>query len=259
MTPAAGCSHTSLLHPNELPQVNLPQTNVYSSVAPHTPINHTARTQLAKSDNVPAPSAQATPPPAEDGAIPPPCQPRQPGIESSQHTNQLAAIRDIWRVNCVCLDSQQQMDSWQVLCEYRDIFALNDNEVGLTHLVQHHIDTDKARSIKVHPRRLPMVQQEAADREVSAMLEAGINKPVVFRCGHGSQKKKARGGDSVDYRPLNKVTRKDCYPLPRVDDTLDLVTGSSWFSSLDLHSGYWQVRFTPESRPKTAFSIGREH
>ena len=45
----------------------------------------------------------------------------------------------------------------------------------------------------------------------------------------------------VDYRPLNSVTRKDSYPLPRIDESLDLVSGSSWFSSLDLRSGYWQV------------------
>ena len=43
----------------------------------------------------------------------------------------------------------------------------------------------------------------------------------------------------VYYRPLNSVTRKDSYPLPRIDESLDLVSGSSWFSSLDLRSGYW--------------------
>ena len=44
----------------------------------------------------------------------------------------------------------------------------------------------------------------------------------------------------VDYRPLNNVTRKDSYPLPKIDESLDLVSGSSWFSSLDLRGGYWQ-------------------
>ncbi|KAL1256485.1 hypothetical protein QQF64_012030 [Cirrhinus molitorella] len=52
---------------------------------------------------------------------------------------------------------------------------------------------------------------------------------------------------------LNAVTRKDSYPLPRVDECLDLVAGSSWFSSLDLRSGYWQVPLMPETRSKTAF------
>lgn len=61
----------------------------------------------------------------------------------------------------------------------------------------------------------------------------------------------------MDYRRLNDVTRKDSYPLPRIDDALDYIAGSSWFSSLDLRSGYWQVELTPESCPKTAFSIGQ--
>ena len=57
----------------------------------------------------------------------------------------------------------------------------------------------------------------------------------------------------VDYRKVNKVTRKDAYPLPRVDDTLDTLAGAKWFSTLDLISGYWQVEMHPDDREKTAF------
>lgn len=60
-----------------------------------------------------------------------------------------------------------------------------------------------------------------------------------------------------DYRPVNGVTKKDSYPLPRIDESLYLVAGSSWFSSLDLRSGYYQVPLAPEARPKTAFCTGR--
>ena len=54
----------------------------------------------------------------------------------------------------------------------------------------------------------------------------------------------------IDYRKVNAVTRKDAYPLPRVDDTL---ARSKLFSTLDLLSGYWQVEVSPEDREKTAF------
>ena len=57
----------------------------------------------------------------------------------------------------------------------------------------------------------------------------------------------------LDYRPMNGVTKKDSYLLPRIDESLDLVSGSSWFSSLDLCSGHYQVPLDPEARPKTAF------
>ncbi|KAJ7991177.1 hypothetical protein DPEC_G00294540 [Dallia pectoralis] len=63
----------------------------------------------------------------------------------------------------------------------------------------------------------------------------------------------------VDYRGLNDVTIKDSYPIPRIDESLDHVRGSSWFSSLDLRSGYWQVPLAPSAREKTAFSTSRGH
>ena len=58
----------------------------------------------------------------------------------------------------------------------------------------------------------------------------------------------------VDYRRLNNVTRKDVYPLPRIDDILDTLGGAKYFTSLDLASGYWQVSLDPQSSHKTAFT-----
>ena len=57
----------------------------------------------------------------------------------------------------------------------------------------------------------------------------------------------------MDYRKVNNVTRKDAYPLPRIDTTLDTLAGSQWFSTLDLVSGYWQVEVHETDRHKTAF------
>jgi len=58
----------------------------------------------------------------------------------------------------------------------------------------------------------------------------------------------------VDYRRVNDVTQKDAHPLPRIDDTLDTLSGAKWFSTIDLASGYWQVEVEPSDRPKTAFA-----
>lgn len=57
----------------------------------------------------------------------------------------------------------------------------------------------------------------------------------------------------MDYRKLNTVTVKDSYPLPRIDEALDQLSGACFFSTLDLTSGYWQVEFLPDDRPRTAF------
>ena len=57
----------------------------------------------------------------------------------------------------------------------------------------------------------------------------------------------------IDYRKLNSVTVSDAYLLPRIDDTLDSLQQAKFVSTLDLRSGYWQVKMDNESRKKTAF------
>ncbi|GFT60231.1 hypothetical protein TNCV_4970581 [Trichonephila clavipes] len=61
----------------------------------------------------------------------------------------------------------------------------------------------------------------------------------------------------VDYRQLNDITKKDSYPLPRTDNTLDKLSGNTWFSTLDLKIGYWQVELHSDDKEKTAFSMGQ--
>ena len=59
----------------------------------------------------------------------------------------------------------------------------------------------------------------------------------------------------VDYRRINVMTRKDAYPLPRVDDILETLAGSLLFSVLDLASGYWQMEVKPEDREKLVLHL----
>ena len=60
----------------------------------------------------------------------------------------------------------------------------------------------------------------------------------------------------IDYRKLNQRTIKDAYAIPRIDDTLHLLAGAKYFTTLDFKSGYWQVELKEEDKAKTAFQVG---
>jgi hypothetical protein len=62
----------------------------------------------------------------------------------------------------------------------------------------------------------------------------------------------------MDYMKLKAVTKKNCFPLPRIDNTLDTLAGAKCFSTRDLKSGYWQVALHPDNKEKTAFFTGQE-
>jgi hypothetical protein len=66
-------------------------------------------------------------------------------------------------------------------------------------------------------------------------------------------KKNGRLRFCVDYRRLNSLTYKDSYSIPKIDSCLDVLSGSKYFSTLDLRSGYWQVEVEESNRDKTAF------
>ncbi|PIK60427.1 putative transposon Ty3-I Gag-Pol polyprotein [Apostichopus japonicus] len=59
----------------------------------------------------------------------------------------------------------------------------------------------------------------------------------------------------IDYRKINEITLKDSFPLPRIEETLEVLGGAKFFSSLDLAHGYFQVAMKEEDIPKTAFRV----
>ena len=93
--------------------------------------------------------------------------------------------------------------------------------------------------------------QEMLDSGVIQESKSPFSSPAVFvRKRDGSLR------FVIDFRRLNEKTVPDAHYLPRIDDTFDRLAGSSWFSTLDLKAGYWQVEMEPDDRKFTAFTAG---
>ena len=154
------------------------------------------------------------------------------------------------------LTATQRNKLFQILLHYENVFAGTDNDLGCTSQLQHHINTGNAIPVRQPARRIPPYQREEVKALLNDMEKRGIIQPS--KSPWASPVVLVRKKDNtlrfcVDYRRLNELTRKDAYPLPRVDDTLETLSGSRWFSTLDLLSGYWQVEMAESDRDKTAF------
>jgi hypothetical protein len=146
-----------------------------------------------------------------------------------------------------------------LVTEHEDVFATQSSDYRRTDRVYHHIDTGEARPIRQPPRRLPLAKQAEATEMLEDMRWRGVIEESDSPWSFPVVLVRKKNGDlhfCVDYRKLNDVTRKDCFPLPRTDDTLDTLAGAKWFSTLDLKNGYWQVDLHPDNKEKTAKGYG---
>ena len=167
-------------------------------------------------------------------------------------------LQDLWTVSTRHLDDRQRSEATQLLLRKKKKFAKNKSDLGRTKVVRHSINNSNKRPIKIRPGRMPQSKREEGKKEIQRMLDQGIIVPskspwaapvVLVRKKDGSVRV------CTDFRQLNKHTIKDSYPLPRIDDSLDALGGSMWFSTLDLASGFWQVEMDPKDQEKTAFSM----
>lgn len=123
--------------------------------------------------------------------------------------------------------------------------------------VEHHIATGSTPPIFQRRYRNSFAENQIIKAEVDKMLEDGVIEPGHGAWGFPVVLVKKRNGEvrfCVDYRALNAVTKKDVYPLPRIDETIEAMGGARTFTTLDLKAGYWQIGVRNDDKEKTAFT-----
>jgi hypothetical protein len=150
----------------------------------------------------------------------------------------------------------------KLLHSYADIFA---SKVSFPppHACTHSIPLiEGARPVSIRPYRYAPALKDEIENQVKEMLAAGLiqnsnssfSSPVLL-----VKKKDNSCRFCVDYRHLNAITVKGQFPVPVIDEFLDELKGASWFSSLDLCSGFYQIPMDPVDCFKTAFQTNNGH
>jgi hypothetical protein len=152
------------------------------------------------------------------------------------------------------LDDEGQQQIWGILEQYQDVFAWNKGELGCCTIGEHCIDTQEFPPCKASPGRLSYWEEAEVKRQIDVLVNLGKMRPnnSEYACRVTLPiKKDGSRRFCGDYRPLNAQTRRDLFPMPLIEDVIDQLGNSSWFTALDLQSGFWQIQMAPKDIKKT--------
>ena len=102
-------------------------------------------------------------------------------------------------------------------------------------------------------RRTPFGYANEEQEHLEKLMKACVIEPSCSEWASPSVLVRKRDGSVIDLRKLNDVTVKDCYPIPLLQDCIDALEGCRYFITLDMASGYYQLKVAEEDRDKTAF------
>ena len=146
-------------------------------------------------------------------------------------------------------------DLWKMVrLEYGDLLT----GLGLTTLIEHKIDTGDHKPIAIRGRRIPAHYVDDVAKHVQELLEQDIIEESTSEWQFPLVIIKKKDGSirmANDLRRLNEITKKDTFPMPRVDEFFEKITQARIFSRLDLRKGYYQILLREEDRQKTAFAF----
>jgi hypothetical protein len=172
--------------------------------------------------------------------------------------------RKLFRTFMAMLESKEiKLDEIPVVNEFPDVFPKDlpglppDREIEFAIVL-----IPGTKPIHKAPYRMAPMELKELKVQLKELEEKGFIRPSVSPWGAPVLFVKKKDGSlrlCVDYRELNKVTIRNKYPLPRIDDLFDQLQGSKVFSKIDLQSGYHQLKINPSDVPKTAFRTRYGH
>lgn len=154
------------------------------------------------------------------------------------------------------------------ICEkYSDIFQLPDEKLTQTNMTSHAIELNDQIPVHVKQYRYLHMLKGEIETQINKMLKDGIieksNSPYNSPLWIVPKKPDSQGNKKwrlvIDFRELNKKTISDAYPIPNMDEIIDQLSGSKYFSVLDLASGFHQIPMRESDKCKTAFSTPFGH
>ncbi len=152
----------------------------------------------------------------------------------------LKCVHDLYVRASKNLSVKESAKVKELLVEHNETTFHNpEKPLTRTNTIEHEIPMT-GRPVRIPPRKVAPGRRKIVEDEILKMeLERTITKSTIHFC--------------VDYRKLNNATHKDAYPLPRIDDIVEALRGAKYFCSIDLASGYWQIKVADKNREKTAF------
>ena len=157
------------------------------------------------------------------------------------------------------LTSVQLRQLEDLLYEFHDVFSKHDLDLGHTSLVKHQINLTDDTPIKLRHRRIPPSMYEKVRQHIKDMLACGAIRPSNSPWSFPTVLVRKRNNSfrfCLDFRKLNRRTVRHSYQLPRIDESMDVLSGSKWFSTMDMKSGYWHIKMEEAHKERTAFSVG---
>ena len=164
---------------------------------------------------------------------------------------------DTFNPPCHDISTPVQNSLKLLLEEYESQFGQDETSIGTTPLTSMSIDTGTTNPVSQKPYPIAMKHYEWVKNEIEKLLAA---KVICSSCSSWSAPiivvPKGDGGKClvIDYKALNKVTRKFTWPMPKVEDIFSKLNGAIYFMTLDLCTGYHHIPLDKSSIPKTAFN-----